>query len=129
MSETTSASASYAAAGVDTAAGDLAVSLMKEAVAATHGPRVFGGFGGFAGLFDVLAGGMPQIAAGRRDQRGGGNQEKDCGEDEGACVHFHLAFSFVEGAESVTRALKRPKRSMGQAQTCGNRANRIILMG
>jgi phosphoribosylformylglycinamidine cyclo-ligase len=43
----------YAASGVDTAAGDLAVELMKAAVAKTHGPQVFGGVGGFAGLFDV----------------------------------------------------------------------------
>lgn len=43
----------YAEAGVDTAAGDLAVELMKSAVSATHGPRVAGGVGGFAGLFDV----------------------------------------------------------------------------
>ncbi|HTN55016.1 MAG TPA: phosphoribosylformylglycinamidine cyclo-ligase, partial [Microbacterium sp.] len=46
---------SYAAAGVDTAAGDLAVELMKSAVAATHGPQVLGGVGGFAGLFDASA--------------------------------------------------------------------------
>jgi phosphoribosylformylglycinamidine cyclo-ligase len=44
---------SYAEAGVDTAAGDLAVELMKSAVAATHGPNVIGGVGGFAGLYDV----------------------------------------------------------------------------
>jgi phosphoribosylformylglycinamidine cyclo-ligase len=43
----------YAEAGVDTAAGDHAVELMKAAVAATHGPNVFGGVGGFAGMFDV----------------------------------------------------------------------------
>ncbi|MDP9028486.1 MAG: phosphoribosylformylglycinamidine cyclo-ligase [Actinomycetota bacterium] len=43
----------YTEAGVDTAAGDLAVELMKSAVAKTHGPEVFGGVGGFAGLFDV----------------------------------------------------------------------------
>ena len=43
----------YAEAGVDTAAGDLAVELMKAAVSRTHGPGVVGGFGGFAGLFDV----------------------------------------------------------------------------
>ncbi|MGY3263708.1 phosphoribosylformylglycinamidine cyclo-ligase [Frigoribacterium sp. 2355] len=48
-----STSASYAAAGVDTAAGDRAVELMKAAVGATHGPGVVGGVGGFAGLFDV----------------------------------------------------------------------------
>ena len=43
----------YAETGVDTAAGDRAVELMKSAVSATHGPRVVGGVGGFAGLFDV----------------------------------------------------------------------------
>jgi len=43
----------YAEAGVDTAAGDLAVELMKAAVSKTHGPQVLGGVGGFAGLFDV----------------------------------------------------------------------------
>lgn len=48
-----SANSSYAAAGVDTAAGDLAVELMKEAVARTHGPDVLGGVGGFAGLYDL----------------------------------------------------------------------------
>lgn len=43
----------YAGAGVDTAAGDRAVELMKSAVARTHGPHVLGGVGGFAGLFDA----------------------------------------------------------------------------
>lgn len=52
---TDDSSSSYARAGVDTAAGDLAVELMKSAVSATHGPEVFGGVGGFAGLFDVSA--------------------------------------------------------------------------
>ncbi|MFT4285739.1 MAG: phosphoribosylformylglycinamidine cyclo-ligase [Protaetiibacter sp.] len=47
--------ASYAAAGVDTAAGDRAVELMKASVARTHGPEVLGGVGGFAGLFDASA--------------------------------------------------------------------------
>jgi phosphoribosylformylglycinamidine cyclo-ligase len=45
----------YAGAGVDTAAGDRAVELMKAAVARTHGPEVVGGVGGFAGLFDARA--------------------------------------------------------------------------
>jgi len=45
----------YTEAGVDTAAGDLAVSLMKSAVRRTHGPEVLGGVGGFAGLFDASA--------------------------------------------------------------------------
>ena len=43
----------YAAAGVDTEAGDKAVELMRSAVQATHGPRVVGGVGGFAGLYDA----------------------------------------------------------------------------
>jgi phosphoribosylformylglycinamidine cyclo-ligase len=45
----------YTAAGVDTAAGDLAVELMKSAVRRTHGPEVLGGVGGFAGLYDASA--------------------------------------------------------------------------
>jgi len=45
----------YADSGVDTAAGDRAVELMKEAVAATHGPQVLSGIGAFAGLVDVSA--------------------------------------------------------------------------
>lgn len=45
----------YADSGVDTAAGDRAVELMKEAVSATHGPQVLGGIGAFAGLVDVSA--------------------------------------------------------------------------
>jgi len=48
-------SASYREAGVDTAAGDLAVELMKSAVRRTHGPEVLGGVGGFAGLWDASA--------------------------------------------------------------------------
>jgi len=52
VSEETSA---YARAGVDTAAGDLAVELMRTAVSRTHGPEVVGGVGGFAGLFDASA--------------------------------------------------------------------------
>lgn len=50
---TSDSSSSYREAGVDTAAGDLAVELMKSAVSRTHGPNVLGGVGGFAGLFDV----------------------------------------------------------------------------
>lgn len=45
----------YSAAGVDTAAGDLAVELMKSAVRRTQGPEVLGGVGGFAGLYDASA--------------------------------------------------------------------------
>jgi phosphoribosylformylglycinamidine cyclo-ligase len=41
----------YAAAGVDVAAGDRAVAMMRAAVETTHGPRVLGGLGGFAGLW------------------------------------------------------------------------------
>jgi phosphoribosylformylglycinamidine cyclo-ligase len=44
---------SYAEAGVDIAAGDRAVDLIRAAVARTAGPEVVGGIGGFAGLFDA----------------------------------------------------------------------------
>jgi phosphoribosylformylglycinamidine cyclo-ligase len=57
MSETVPepSGASYAAAGVDIEAGDLAVELMKEWVAKATRPEVVGGLGGFAGLFDASA--------------------------------------------------------------------------
>lgn len=45
----------YAAAGVDTAAGDRAVELMKTAVSRTHDATVFGATGGFAGMVDASA--------------------------------------------------------------------------
>ena len=43
----------YEAAGVSIEAGDLAVELMKHSIAKTHRPEVYGGIGGFAGLFDA----------------------------------------------------------------------------
>jgi phosphoribosylformylglycinamidine cyclo-ligase len=46
----------YAAAGVDLAAGDRAVAMMRAAVEGTHGPRVLGGLGGFAGLWSFEPG-------------------------------------------------------------------------
>jgi phosphoribosylformylglycinamidine cyclo-ligase len=53
-SEGTSAlPATYAAAGVDTAAGEAAVALMRAAIAGTYRPEVVGDVGGFAGLFDA----------------------------------------------------------------------------
>lgn len=56
MTEPTATPAiTYAAAGVDTEAGDRAVELMKDAVRATHGPQVLSGVGGFAGLYDASA--------------------------------------------------------------------------
>ena len=45
----------YAAAGVDIAAGDRAVDLMREWVDKARRPEVLGGIGGFAGLFDASA--------------------------------------------------------------------------
>lgn len=45
----------YAAAGVDTAAGDRAVELMKASVSRTHDATVLGGAGGFAGMVDASA--------------------------------------------------------------------------
>ena len=47
--------ASYRSAGVDVEAGERAVELMRAAIAKAQRPEVFGGFGGFAGLFDVSA--------------------------------------------------------------------------
>jgi phosphoribosylformylglycinamidine cyclo-ligase len=44
---------SYAAAGVDIAAGEQAVELIKPYAAATSRPEVLGGIGGFAGLFQL----------------------------------------------------------------------------
>lgn len=45
----------YAKAGVDIAAGDRAVELMKASVARSRRPEVLGGLGGFAGFFDASA--------------------------------------------------------------------------
>ena len=52
--------ASYAAAGVDIAAGERAVELMKAAVKRTGRPEVLGGLGGFAGLFRLDLAKYPQ---------------------------------------------------------------------
>ena len=61
---------SYTSAGVDIAAGDRAVDLMRASIARTTGPEVIGGIGGFAGLFDAsrLAT-MPAAGAGHLDRR------------------------------------------------------------
>jgi phosphoribosylformylglycinamidine cyclo-ligase len=59
----------YAQAGVDVEAGDRAVSLMRAAVEATHGPQVLGGIGGFAGLWR-LAGDLGRRAGPDRDRGG-----------------------------------------------------------
>jgi phosphoribosylformylglycinamidine synthase I len=48
-------SLSYAASGVDIAASDQALRLMKNAVRATHGPEVLAGMGAFAGAFSAKA--------------------------------------------------------------------------
>jgi len=49
------ASSMYEAAGVSTAEGDRAVSLMRREVDRARRPEVVGGIGGFAGLFDASA--------------------------------------------------------------------------
>ena len=46
----------YARAGVDIAAGDRAVELMREAVESTRRPEVIGGLGGFGGAISIPAG-------------------------------------------------------------------------
>lgn len=55
MTGTRHGSDAYAAAGVDTAAGERAVDLMRAAIARAQRPEVLGSFGGFAGLFDASA--------------------------------------------------------------------------
>ena len=56
---------SYADSGVDVAAGERAVDLMKGAVARTRRPELLGGLGGFAGLFalDTVRWKRPVLAA------------------------------------------------------------------
>ncbi len=46
----------YAASGVDVAAGDRAVELMRASVASTMRPEVLGGLGGFGAAFTIPAG-------------------------------------------------------------------------
>jgi phosphoribosylformylglycinamidine cyclo-ligase len=48
-----SARGAYAAAGVDVAAGDRAVDLMRAAVESTRRPEVIGGLGGFGGAITI----------------------------------------------------------------------------
>ena len=45
----------YQAAGVDIAAGEQAVEMMKAAVRSTYGPEVLAGIGAFGGLYDAAA--------------------------------------------------------------------------
>ncbi|MGH9103750.1 MAG: phosphoribosylformylglycinamidine cyclo-ligase, partial [Acidimicrobiales bacterium] len=47
----------YAAAGVDVAAGERAVERIRPLVASTSVPGVMSAIGGFAGLFDLTPGG------------------------------------------------------------------------
>jgi phosphoribosylformylglycinamidine cyclo-ligase len=54
VSESVEGAATYAAAGVDIAAGDRAVELIKARLTSTR-PEVVGGLGGFAGLFRIDA--------------------------------------------------------------------------
>ncbi len=57
----------YARAGVDVAAGDRAVELMRARVAATHGPGVLAGIGGFASAVRVPAGMREPVLVGATD--------------------------------------------------------------
>ncbi|HLO35082.1 MAG TPA: phosphoribosylformylglycinamidine cyclo-ligase [Candidatus Deferrimicrobium sp.] len=52
----TESRAAYAAAGVDVAAGDRAVELMRAAVERTRRPEVLGGFGGFGAAVTIPPG-------------------------------------------------------------------------
>jgi phosphoribosylformylglycinamidine synthase I len=55
ITDESAVSLSYAASGVDIAAGEQALRLMKHAVRSTQGPEVLAGIGAFAGAFDVTA--------------------------------------------------------------------------
>ncbi len=55
MSVAPEGTTTYASVGVDIAAGERAVALMRESVARATRPEVVGGLGGFAGLFDASA--------------------------------------------------------------------------
>jgi phosphoribosylaminoimidazole (AIR) synthetase len=57
----TSEGLTYAAAGVDTEAGDKAVELMKDAVRRTQGPAVLGGVGG---VVNSVVSNVPGVVAG-----------------------------------------------------------------
>ena len=57
----------YAAAGVDTEAADLALAKAKGMITATHGARVLGGVGGFSGLFDLAGLGRDPVLAASAD--------------------------------------------------------------
>jgi phosphoribosylformylglycinamidine cyclo-ligase len=52
----THARIAYARSGVDVAAGERAVELMREAVESTRRPEVLGGLGGFGGAISIPAG-------------------------------------------------------------------------
>jgi phosphoribosylformylglycinamidine cyclo-ligase len=54
---------SYEAAGVSIDRGERAADLMRSAVAATHGPEVLGGTGGFAGLYALTGYADPVLAS------------------------------------------------------------------
>ena len=51
MAKTPKKSMTYAGSGVDIEAGDAMVGMIKHLLKRTHGPRVLGGHGGFAGAF------------------------------------------------------------------------------
>ena len=54
----------YRDAGVDLAAADRAVERIKALAAATHGPEVLGGVGGFGGLFELSGYRQPVLVSG-----------------------------------------------------------------
>lgn len=55
---------SYAAAGVDVAAGQETAATVTDAMRATHGPEVLSGPGGFAGLFSLTGFRDPVLVSG-----------------------------------------------------------------
>lgn len=63
----TGARPAYARAGVDVAAGERAVDLMRDAVGSTRRPEVIGGLGGFGGAFSIPEGYRQPLLVGSTD--------------------------------------------------------------
>ena len=84
MSERDAPRIAYARAGVDVAAGERAVELMRAAVESTRRPEVLGGLGGFGSAF-AIPDGRPR-ARDRVVDRRRGDEDRDRGGD-GAVRH------------------------------------------
>ena len=89
----------YADAGVDIEAGDRVVDLIERAVRRTHGPRVLGPLGGFAGMFRLdYNEQLPQNVAPRRTSLTRDLRSREHGTAAMAAQHSNLQRSQIVGA-------------------------------